>query len=213
MSHQAKRIARVLLRCHPAAWRARYEGEVAALLDDSDVGVRDVLDLAGSAAREWERASWKALFGDRSPLRELASLVAWAVLGYWLVVRLFEGDQADLSPAAWTALNLSRLAWLTLRAYLVVNVGAALLDAVNVRVGRLAKRWWFQGAGRFLLLFVAIALDDLGSRKLHLWWSARDLAAVYGGLASLILVAAFVQFTNRGESTWPGVWRGLGKSV
>jgi hypothetical protein len=213
MGHQAKRVARVVLRCHPAPWRARYEAEVAALLDDLDVSVRDVLDLAGSAAREWKHAAWTAMFGDRSPLRELAWLLAQAVLGYWLLIRLFEGDEPNIGAAAWTALNLSRVAWLTLRAYLVVSVGAALLDAVNRRAGRVAERWWFQGAGRIVLLFLAIALDDLGSRKLHLWSSAADLAAVYGGFASMILVSAFIQFTNRGRSTWLDVWRGLKKST
>jgi hypothetical protein len=213
MGHQAKRAARVVLRCHPASWRARYEVEVAALLDDSDVGVRDVLDLGGSAAREWGHAAWTAVFDDRSPLRELASLVAQTILAYWLLVRLVEGDPTGIGPAAWTTLNLFRFAWLTLRAYLVVSVGAAVLDVINRRTGRLGERWWFQFAGRFVLLFLAIALDVLGSRKLHLWWSARDLAAMYGALASMIPTMAFLQFINRGRFSWPDIWQRLRKST
>jgi hypothetical protein len=47
------RIARQLVRLYPRAWRARYEDEVLALVEQSGLAACDALDLVRGAAREW----------------------------------------------------------------------------------------------------------------------------------------------------------------
>lgn len=51
------RIARALIWCYPRTWRERYGGEVAALLDDTRIGARDVFDLARGCGAEWAGCS------------------------------------------------------------------------------------------------------------------------------------------------------------
>ena len=52
MSRLARAAARAILRTYPRAWRDRYGAEVRALIDDADVGIGDVADLAAGAARQ-----------------------------------------------------------------------------------------------------------------------------------------------------------------
>ena len=49
----ARRTALQLLRWYPIRWRARYEREMKALLEDMPVGWGHVTNLAGVAVREW----------------------------------------------------------------------------------------------------------------------------------------------------------------
>jgi hypothetical protein len=49
------RIARSLVRMYPPEWRARYEGEVLALLEEIPPTTRDLFDLARGVVREWTR--------------------------------------------------------------------------------------------------------------------------------------------------------------
>jgi hypothetical protein len=77
----ARLPARTVLALYPPAWRARYEDEVRALLDDSGAGLRSVASLAWQAVPAW-------LFPARQlydrPARMRASLatvaMAWVVL-------------------------------------------------------------------------------------------------------------------------------------
>ncbi|MFB7506232.1 hypothetical protein [Streptomyces broussonetiae] len=48
---------RVLVGLYPPVWRHRYATEFAALLEDSGVGVRQVVDVAAAAVRVWARPS------------------------------------------------------------------------------------------------------------------------------------------------------------
>ena len=52
MSRIGRAAARLALRLHPTAWRARYAPEVDALIDDSDSSVAEAADLARSALRQ-----------------------------------------------------------------------------------------------------------------------------------------------------------------
>jgi hypothetical protein len=52
---------RRLLRLYPAAWRARYEGELAALLDELPANREMAVDLVRSALREHARAAWRRI--------------------------------------------------------------------------------------------------------------------------------------------------------
>jgi hypothetical protein len=48
-----RKIARRIVRLYPRAWRARYEDEMLALVEQSAPRWRDVGDLARGSAREW----------------------------------------------------------------------------------------------------------------------------------------------------------------
>ena len=52
---------RRLLRLYPPAWRARYEGEVAVLLDDLAPDRHMALDLFRGAVREWAHTAWRRI--------------------------------------------------------------------------------------------------------------------------------------------------------
>ncbi len=47
------RVAQMVLRCYPPAWRRRYAEEVRALLDESQPAWTVAVDLAAGAVREW----------------------------------------------------------------------------------------------------------------------------------------------------------------
>lgn len=49
MSRIGRAAARLALRLYPTGWRDRYQAEVLTLIDDSDSGLTDAADLAGSA--------------------------------------------------------------------------------------------------------------------------------------------------------------------
>lgn len=81
------RLVLTLLRLYPRSWRARYEAEFRALVADTPVGWRKVLDVARAIGPEWARALRAALVDVDSwrvavrPVRRfvLAAVVAWAL--------------------------------------------------------------------------------------------------------------------------------------
>ncbi len=52
-AERARRVARRLLNLYPRPWRARYQREMRALLDEMPVGWGQVTNLAGTCVREW----------------------------------------------------------------------------------------------------------------------------------------------------------------
>jgi hypothetical protein len=74
-------VARGSLRLYPAAWRARYEDEVRALLEDSGADLRTIASLAWQAML---MRIWPSRHLSDPPARMRASLatvaVAWTVL-------------------------------------------------------------------------------------------------------------------------------------
>jgi hypothetical protein len=52
MTRVGRAFARAAVRLHPSGWRARYEDEVADLVNESDSSLADAADLARSAWRE-----------------------------------------------------------------------------------------------------------------------------------------------------------------
>jgi len=74
-------VACASLRLYPAAWRARYQDEVRALLEDSGADLRTIASLAGQAIRA---RIWPSRHLYDPPARMRASLatvaVAWTVL-------------------------------------------------------------------------------------------------------------------------------------
>jgi len=104
----------MLLRLYPRRWRARYEDEVLALVDDTGLDARRALDLSIAAGREWMRliVGASATSGAGMVLRAiLLPLIAGVVIaalgtmsGHWLT-RLptpatvwIEGGQKVVAP-------------------------------------------------------------------------------------------------------------------
>lgn len=52
MSRIARVAARAAVHLYPASWRHRYAAELRALIDESDAGIRDVVDVAAGAVHE-----------------------------------------------------------------------------------------------------------------------------------------------------------------
>lgn len=52
-----ERIAHLLVRLYPCAWRERYADEMTALLNTAPVGFLQVLDLGRGCVGEWRRAA------------------------------------------------------------------------------------------------------------------------------------------------------------
>lgn len=57
----ARRVAFILIRLHPPAWRRRYADEVSALVEESPASFSSVLDLARSGVTQWTRATWRSV--------------------------------------------------------------------------------------------------------------------------------------------------------
>lgn len=85
-----KRMARRIVRAYPRAWRERYQDEMLALLESSDVHAAQVIDLARGCLRERARPSEVTrlirgfpLLCAPAPLAILGAGTGW-VSGAWL---------------------------------------------------------------------------------------------------------------------------------
>jgi hypothetical protein len=100
------RFARLLVGLYPRAWRARYEDEVLALVEQTGLGAARSLDLVLGAAREWRREVAKAL--DEGPrwsavswiLLRLAAVAA-AVSGLATLAAMWLSAHATPAPRIW----------------------------------------------------------------------------------------------------------------
>jgi hypothetical protein len=74
-------LARAVLGLYPSAWRARYEDEVRALLEESGAGVRAAASLAWHAVPAWACPP-RHLYDRRGRMRASLATVgmAWALL-------------------------------------------------------------------------------------------------------------------------------------
>jgi len=82
---RADRVARAVVRLYPRVWRARYETELLALLDDSPAGWKTVGNLAGSCLAEWTRAFsvWLLdILRQPSPPKTWTPYLVWPVVGF-----------------------------------------------------------------------------------------------------------------------------------
>jgi hypothetical protein len=127
---------KVLLRLYPAAWRERYEDEVAQLLDDSSAGLADALGLL--------RGAFQA---HRHPAR--SGLPAGGIRR-WVTRQHIAGAAAVVGGALW--LGTYTAPWHTavggwtpnpdLRAIaLLAGAGPMLLVAAVGFMPRLSSRW------------------------------------------------------------------------
>lgn len=125
-------LAPAALGLYPPAWRARYGGEVRALLDDSGAGVRAAASLAWHAVPAW---AWPPRhLHDRSG-RMRASLAtvlaAWALLA-GLAVVFVQLAQAQPSAQVQTLARYQIIQW----SYLVFD-GFAIASVLAMVAGGL----------------------------------------------------------------------------
>jgi hypothetical protein len=81
-----------LLKLYPPAWRARYEAEMAALLDEQRAGRRGVIDLVRGAADAW-------IIGPRGPLGGLhVWMAALAYAGASIGIAVAQRVLGDAAP-------------------------------------------------------------------------------------------------------------------
>ena len=74
------RLARALVRLYPRAWRERYGVEFGALLEDGPGGVREVLDVMGSALGE---RALPTIGGDK--MSSSSRMKTWSLRAPWAV--------------------------------------------------------------------------------------------------------------------------------
>ena len=125
MSHRSD----TLLRWYPAAWRARYGAELAALLEDSYGGrvpLRQRLSLAGHGLRERARGSGLA---DGAEAGQRARSGALVVLCAWPAFVVAGGAFAKYTEH-WDAVTPAAARWLPAAAYDAVVAGAVVGAAV-----------------------------------------------------------------------------------
>lgn len=129
------RRRRALLALYPPSFRARYADELDALLDDTGIGPREVVDLLLGAARAWLRPSYGADPVERRRLRLVSTAstvwVAWCVVtcGTLGTLRLLEDQPApglDLTTPAWAAAHGAASAALLVSTLMVALGGVPL---------------------------------------------------------------------------------------
>lgn len=144
-SDRARRAAIRLLRWYPIRWRARYEREMKALLEDMPVGWGQVANVAGTAAREW--LSLRA-FGWPSPsaAKRIQTIRWWRFVALTyavdLVARLVAAVFVDAHVKVSTALQfrVSLLSW-----FVFIRLAVALAFRLKVlqrsRWAATKRRW------------------------------------------------------------------------
>ena len=190
-------LTRAALALYPPSWRARYEDEVRALLDDSGGGLAAVASLAWRAGPAWIRPP----LHDR-PARMRSSLatalMAWSMLtGLGLVFAQLTQLQGFTAPGH------PVVRW----AYAVFDVSVALSVLVAGFGGLplwllMVRRAWRERrprdmvylllpliapAGWLLALIVTIRLLNHGPNGFGPWWF---LAVVLAGFAAAATAAA-----------------------
>jgi hypothetical protein len=97
-----RRIAQVILRCYPPAWRKRYAEEVRTLLAETGVGWRQAGDLARGAMHEWVTPRGYAWPTARVLNREIGVLLVISLAGGVLIEVVARWLAADLFVAGAT---------------------------------------------------------------------------------------------------------------
>ncbi len=194
-----------LVRLYPAAWRARYEDELLAVLELGRIGGRGRLDLV--------RGAIDARLHEPTRLPALAALVAG---GSWA----FAGAQtlAQPAPPDWPGYTLDTLpfAIVAVVAGLVTLVGLWALSSDRTgRAGRAVIAVAILGQAVWLVALAA-ALGGIGYG-----WETAVAQAV--GVLGIILVGA-IQLRDGARSPagvlvlsttlilfgWPGAWLAFG---
>ncbi len=168
-----------LLRLYPAAWRARYGDEMAALLEERRLGPRDRLDLVRGALDAWLRPT------TPSPAPSFAALIGG---GLWTVVATAVLVQP--APPDWPG-YLVEIVPLALAAAVCLLVAST---ACVLRAGEATSRAIRLATGLVVLGYLAW-IGMLGATQLGLVGSpvlaAAQALAMVGTIAvGLILIRA-----------------------
>ena len=128
------RIARVIVRCYPAAWRRRYAEEMRSLLDETPSSWRSAADLTIGAIREWvapAHAGWptrpaltRAQFSLLLAFYAGPMAITWLSLACGNLLRSRAGSPPRFVELVAAIMWLAVSTWLTTGAF---RNGAALL--------------------------------------------------------------------------------------
>ncbi len=148
----ARRAALAMLRLYPTRWRARYEDEVRALIDDRPTRRRDVLDLA--------RGALDARLHPPVPSR-IPAVAAIAAGGVWTVwsLLILTGPAPPDWPGYIEEMLLSALAVVAVLvlavtgAWLRVGDDATSFERVSISLALAGHGAWF-----VLLLAAAVGI-------------------------------------------------------
>ncbi|MEA2651477.1 MAG: hypothetical protein QOI85_1198 [Chloroflexota bacterium] len=142
MSRLARAAARLVLRAYPHAWRDRYGAEVRDLIEDTDAGIGDVVDLAAGAARQHITGGAPMRFepARRHPLA--FAMVAFVVMAPTLVFLTLSliGHELGISAVASVvdpiivSVTKPRVVDLALVGAPLVALALAVLPLVDLRV-------------------------------------------------------------------------------
>jgi hypothetical protein len=143
-SDRARRTAIRLLQWYPRPWRIRYEREMRALLEEMPVSWGQVVNLAGTAAREWmspRALGWPARTAAGRVLG--ARLCAFLAIAYTLdiVARVMASQTAVAQFAASDAAD-------SIGAYVLLALLLRVLSAGFLRLKRVRKSPLGAFAGR-----------------------------------------------------------------
>lgn len=183
-----------LLRLYPRQWREKYGEEFVALLEQTGVGWRQIIDVVSAASREWVKAvvRWRPLQVVANEFRRGLTYfsIAWSVTA---IGQLWFRQFADRS--------------LDLRSETVQlqMVGVFLTSALVCRcVERLAFRFVLRGratSGELMFLNVAAYLAvTIALMVVQAWLPREPLLLGVSDLSPFIMVGEFFgrpSFGNR----------------
>ena len=189
---------RLLLRLYPREWRRRYGGEMEALLSQTRIGPREMVDLLRGALDAHAHPQWPRR--GQSPMLVLFGLlvVLVTVLSRWLALTLGAPDAAAIRPRFHPVVQLFAPRQLLLALVLgflaaVVAIGARLVRWRSLsRFGTLLA---IRFLSDWLLLLIAVgnaprayAAWGLGSNWVAFGLTASGLeVALWGAVAVLVL--------------------------
>jgi len=182
----SSKLARILLRLYPRAWRDRYGAEFLALLDDARLSWWQVPDVVRAAGNERVRAAGRSLFGDLSERAMLrwrltGRLAAWTAVAAVVVAAAWSAGQWFVSEGAELPVRFRRgaaiamaAAWIRLAVTFVLQVRAMARggDVAPFGVGAAEATAWSVMALAWFTIQQAVdpSLGHLVTRALGFFW-------------------------------------------
>ena len=171
MSRLGRAAARAAVALYPRGWRRRYEGELRALLEDTDPGVADAVDVAAGAMREHATGGTPVRFGPAHRHPQGFATAAMAILAPTLALVTLSviGHELGVSSVAAAVDPVIR----TVTAPAIVDVALVLAPLAALALAALP------------LFAVRFGAGD-GGRSLTLQIQALPLNLAVAGLAVLL---------------------------
>lgn len=162
MSPGRFRVARWLIRCYPARWRARYADEVLALIDDAGMSMFGLVDLARGALGERAREACSRVAGTPSA----STVLIWRQVGFvggWIACGLVLHSAATAAGSGLADLGVSvPVSWGPALRLLVAAAEVRIFIGVVFRL-RSAQTgvWPLEGVGHAEAALWAFSLSAL----------------------------------------------------